>query len=655
MVKVGVDTGGTFTDFVFVENGRWNILKVLSTPDDPSRAVLKGLKKIEGRKDITHGSTVATNAVLEGKGAKTAFITNKGFEDIIYIGRQERKKLYDLFYRRPQPLVPENLRIGIDCRVNSRGEILKSPDEKQLKQVVSYLKEQNVESVAVVFLFSFLNPEHEKIVKETLEKEGFYVSASYQIVPEFREYERASTTVVNSYVMPKMDRYIKNIQENLKEGEKFRIIQSNGGVISPDTARKEPVRTVLSGPAGGVVGAYAVGKIIGKTKLITFDMGGTSTDVSLINGKLPFSTEATIRQMPVKVPVIDIHTVGAGGGSIAYLDSGGSLNVGPESAGADPGPVCYGKGERLTVTDANLFAGRLVPEYFLGGNMELDINRLETFFTLYSQDWKIPPEKLAEGILQIANIKMERAIRVISIEKGYNPAEFSLFTFGGAGGLHAAFLARNLSIPEVIVSVNPGIFSAFGMLMADVVKDYSLTVMTLASDKEMEHIERSFRVLEEKAVSDMMEEGFTEQQIKIERFADLRYRGQSFEIIVPFSRNMKEEFHRLHEKIYGYSRPDRDVEVVNIRLRATGEREKPVIGRIKEGDKKPPTEALAGEKDVLFDGKRYKTKIYRREKLLAGNVVDGPAVIVEYSSTTVIPPFATAYVDEYGNIRIKTG
>ncbi|NPA58681.1 MAG: hydantoinase/oxoprolinase family protein, partial [Aquificae bacterium] len=494
MVKVGVDTGGTFTDFIYLKDGRWEVFKVLSTPSDPSKAVLQGLSRIEGNKDITHGSTVATNSVLEGKGAKTAFITNKGFEDIIYIGRQERRRLYDLFYRRPEPLVPEELRFGLDCRIDSSGNIIKDIDGKELEKLVEQLKEKKVEAVAVVFLFSFLNPVHEEKVRKRLEEEGFYPSASYLIVPEFREYERASTTVINSYVMPKMDRYIKNIQENLSEKDRFRIIQSNGGVISPETARKEPVRTILSGPAGGVVGAFHAGKTIGRENLITFDMGGTSTDVSLIDGRIPFSTEGEIRQLPVKVPVIDIHTVGAGGGSIAYIDAGGSLNVGPESAGADPGPVCYGKGERLTVTDANLFAGRLVSEFFLGGSMELDVGRLNTFFELYSHQWNIKPERLAEGILEVANVKMEKALRSISVEKGHNPREFSLFTYGGAGGLHAVFLARSLSIPEVIIPPNPGTFSAFGMLLADVVRDYSLTVMADADEKNKARIEESFKV-----------------------------------------------------------------------------------------------------------------------------------------------------------------
>lgn len=652
MVIIGVDTGGTFTDFIYKKDGKWQIYKLLSTPENPAIAVLNGIKDIAGDKPktITHGSTVATNAVLERKGAKTAFITNFGFEDIIYIGRQERKKLYDLHYRRTSPLVDKKYRLGIKCRVNKNGEIVENIDEKEIDEIISFLKKENVESVAVSFLFSFLNPEHENFLKKRLK--DFYVSVSHEIVPEFREYERSSTTVINAYVMPKMDRYISYLQNRLKPEDKFRIIQSNGGIVSPETVKREPVRTVLSGPAGGVIGAYNVGKKIGKTKLITFDMGGTSTDVSLIDESIPFSTESSISDFPIKIPVIDVHTVGAGGGSIAYLDKGGSLNVGPESAGADPGPVCYGKGENLTVTDANLYLGRLQPEYFLGGNMKLDIDRTKRYFKIYSEKWKIPEEKLAEGILKIANTKMERAIRKISIEKGHNPKEYSLFSFGGAGGLHAVFLASILGIPEVIIPRNPGIFSAFGMLLSDVIKDYSLTVMLPARLEELSHLEKLFLSLEKKAISDIKDEGIPENKIKLERYLDMRYKGQSYELTVPFSKDFIHAFHKLHERTYGY-KINRDVEIVNLRLRGIGELEKIDIEKISEGSSKISKDAILSEKQIIFEGKKYKTKIIDRDKLVANNKVEAPAIIVEYSSTTVIPPFAKGYIDEYGNIRIE--
>ncbi|WP_029522568.1 hydantoinase/oxoprolinase family protein [Persephonella sp. KM09-Lau-8] len=655
MIIIGVDTGGTFTDFIYKKDGKWHIYKTLSTPENPAIAVLKGIKHIgqNNKKDITHGSTVATNAVLERKGAKTAFITNKGFEDIIYIGRQNRKELYNLFYRRPEPLVEQKHCYGINCRVNSKGEIIQEIDENEINQIIQKLKQENIQSVAVSFLFSFLNPEHEKILKEKLIQNGLYVTVSHELIPEFREYERSSTVVINSYVMPKMNYYISYIQENLLPEDQFRIIQSNGGVIAPEVAKKEPVRTVLSGPAGGVVGAYHIGQIIGQTRLITFDMGGTSTDVALIDGQIPFSTESTISDFPIKVPVIDIHTVGAGGGSIAYLDEGGALNVGPESAGADPGPICYGKGEKITVTDANLITGRLLPDYFLGGKMKLDYERTYRYFEKYAQEWDIPVEKLAEGVLTIANTKMENAIRKISIERGHNPKDFALFVYGGAGGLHAAFLAKSIGIPKVIIPKNPGIFSAFGMLLSDIVKDYSLTVLLDARENSFNHLNQLFETLKEKAITDLKQEGIDQQNIKIQKILDMRYKGQSFEIFVPFSEKFIEDFHNIYEKNYGYKMPDKPVQIVNIRLRATGYKEKPEIEKIIEGTEQIPQEAIIDHRPVIFDGKEYKTAILNRDKLLANNEINSPAIIVEYSSTTVVPPFAKAIIDLYGNIIIE--
>ncbi|NPA53105.1 MAG: hydantoinase/oxoprolinase family protein, partial [Aquificae bacterium] len=521
MLIVGVDTGGTFTDFIFYKNGKWEVLKIPSTPENPAKAVLEGLKQIgEDKKYIVHGTTVATNTLLERKGAKTAFITNKNFEDIVYIGRQNRKELYNLFYKRKKPLVSENLRIGIKGRINSKGEILEDISLEELKNTVKFLKEENVEAVAVSFLFSFLNNEHEKIVEEFLKKEGFLVSSSFRIVPEFREYERASTVIINAYIMPKVKGYISYLEEKIDKTDIFRIMQSNGGSLSPKAVKEEPVRTILSGPAGGVVGAYEIGKKAGFSKLITFDMGGTSTDVSLINNNIPFSTETEISDLPIKVPIIDIHTVGAGGGSIAYIDEGGALNVGPESAGADPGPVCYGKGENITVTDANLFLGRLIPEFFLGGHMKLDIERTSFFIKKLAKKINISPIELAEGIITVANIKMEKAIKVISIEKGYNPSDFSLFSFGGAGGLHAVSLAKDLKIPKVIIPNNPGILSAMGMLMADIIKDYSTTVMLSEKEAKFETLKKLFSILESKAFEELKKEGAKE--IIFEKYVDIR-------------------------------------------------------------------------------------------------------------------------------------
>ncbi|ACO04749.1 MAG TPA: hydantoinase/oxoprolinase family protein [Persephonella sp.] len=654
MVVIGVDTGGTFTDIVYKEGDRWGIYKLLSTPSNPAEAVLEGIEKVAGGKKryIIHGSTVATNAILERKGSKTAFVTNKGFEDIIFIGRQNRKELYNLHYRRKESIVPEDLRFGIDCRVNSKGEIVKDISEEEIDELIKKLKESSVQSVAVCFLFSFLNPEHEKTLKEKL-SDHFYVSISSQILPEFREYERSSTVVLNSYVMPVMDRYISHLEENISEDDRLLIMQSNGGSISPKKAKEESVRTILSGPAGGVVGAFQLGKMAGYEKIITFDMGGTSTDVSLLDGSIPFTTDYEITDLPVKVPVIDIHTVGAGGGSIAYIDEGGSLNVGPESAGADPGPVCYGKGERITVTDANLFLNRLIPEMFLGGNMRIYPERVEDLMKKLSSETGLDPYETAEGILTVANIKMEDAIRKISIERGYDPKEFSLFSFGGAGGLHASFLARSLGIPEVIIPVNPGVLSAFGMLMSDVIKDYSLTVMSIYSESIIPHLEEVIKTLKEKAFKDLMEEGFDSKDIITESLLDMRYKGQSYELIVPYGDSIDKRFHETHRKYYGYSREDTDIEIVNVRLRAYGITEKPSLKKIEKGDKRIDREAILGYRDVYFNGKYIRTAVIQREKLKAGNIIDTPSIIVEYSSTVVIPEFASGYVDDFGNIILS--
>ena len=448
-----------------------------------------------------------------------------------------------------------------------------------------------------------------------------------------------------------MKGYIEYLVKNLRSGDTLRVMQSNGGVISPETAAKEPVRTVLSGPAGGVVGAWKIGKLSGFEKLITFDMGGTSTDVSLIDGRPELSVESKIAGLPIKVPVIEIHTVGAGGGSIARVDRGGALQVGPESAGADPGPICYGKGEKITVTDANLFLGRLDSEHFLGGKMELHPERLKPYFEEMAKKLGITPIELAEGILEVANAKMAKALRVISVERGYDPEEFTLFSFGGAGGMHAAYLAKELSIPQVLIPKNPGILSALGMVLSDVVKDYSKTVMLKEEEATTETLEGHFRELEERAKREMEREGF-EGELLLERQLDLRYKGQSFELTVPYSKEFREAFERAHERLYGY-RHSRDLEVVNVRLRAVGVTEKPSFEPIKECGEGFPEGALLKCKKVYFEGEWVETPVLDRERLLPGHQFHGPAVVVEYSSTTVVPPFAKVKVDPFGNLLLE--
>ncbi len=655
MLVIGVDTGGTFTDFVFRDGDRWGVYKCLSSPDNPARAVLEGLRRIAGKrqKRVVHGSTVATNAILERKGARTALVTNAGFEDLIEIGRQNRERLYDLAYRREPHLVPAGLRFGVRGRILHTGEVLEPLDMEDARSVIRKMASLGVESVAVSFLFSFVNPSHERQIRALFEDPGPAVSLSHEILAEFREFERTSTTVINAYVSPRMQKYIGHLLDRLEQGDSLSIMQSNGGSISAETAMKESVRTILSGPAGGAVGAFETGRMAGHSRLIGFDMGGTSTDVSLMDGALSLTMESTISGYPIKVPMIDIHTVGAGGGSIAGIDPGGSLTVGPESAGADPGPICYGKGDRITVTDANLYLGRLIPDRFLGGGMTLRPERLDAPFSRMAEAAGLSPVELAEGILSVANTAMEKAIRVISVERGYDPREFTLFCFGGAGGMHGAFLARLLDIPRVLVPGNPGILSAMGMLMADIIKDYSLTVMKTGTGTTPGDLGALFGDLEAAGTRDLAAEGISREYLSLERYLDMRYQGQSYEIIVPFDGDYVEAFHRLHEKTYGYRNNEKKVEIVNIRLRARGIPEKPRFPRTEKGSPVPPDGAFIGERDVIFDRARIRTRIFDRAMLRPGNRISGPAIAVEYSSTIVIPPFASAEIDEYGNILME--
>ena len=656
MMNVGVDTGGTFTDFIYWDGRQWVVFKLPSTPDNPAEAVLGGLQQIpvSGSRQIAHGSTVATNTLLEQRGARTALITNAGFEDLIEIGRQNRSRLYDLAYRKQPHLVPAPLRFGVRGRVVCSGGVEEDLVIEEVREIRTALKSTGVESVAVCLLFSFLNPLHELSLGAELEGLGVPVSLSHQILCEFREFERTSTTVVNAYVAPRMRRYLSSLSAELAEGDRLRVLQSNGGSISAETARDEPVRTIFSGPAGGAVAAFKMGRMAGHEKLITFDMGGTSTDVSLMDGRLSLSLESRIAGYPVKVPMLDIHTVGAGGGSLAAIDPGGSLKVGPLSAGAEPGPICYGRGgDKITVTDANLYLGRLIPEHFLGGRLPLHPERLVEPFGVMARTLGCSPEELARGVLSVADATMERAIRVISVERGHDPGEFTLLSFGGAGGMHAVSLARSLTIPRVLVPRHPGALSALGMLLADILKDYSQTVMQTGTEAA-EDLSGLFLPLEERAVAELETEGVPPARMVLERYLDMRYRGQSFEIIVPFGDDHVERFHRLHEKTYGYRNVGKEVEIVTVRLRARGvapEWRFPKAGFVSE---RPPAEALLGEGKTVFDSRPRTTRIVDREKLFCGNRIEGPAVVVEYSSTTVLPPGVEASVDEYLNLVIET-
>ncbi|HZS56541.1 MAG TPA: hydantoinase/oxoprolinase family protein [Bryobacteraceae bacterium] len=649
-MRIAIDTGGTFTDCVFVSEGSLRVLKVVSTPADPSQAVLDGIGRIAsgGEAEIRHGTTVGTNALLERKGARVAFVTTAGFEDTIAIGRQARPKLYDLFFTKEPPLAPDHMRFGVAERVGSDGKVLQAPTVAELQRLLGDVAAARPEAIAVSLLFAFANPANERVVLEKLRDIGVPVSPSHEILPEFREYERGSTVLINAYLAPTMQRYLQKLDSALESnGSRLHVMQSSGGIIPAKTAAHEAVRTILSGPAGGVVGALTVAKAAGFERILTFDMGGTSTDVALVNAAtgLRTSTEFQIMEMPVAVPMLDIHTVGAGGGSLARFDRGGALKVGPESAGADPGPICYGSGEQPTVTDANLLAGRLDADSFLGGVMKLDEGRSQEF-TERAKGKLATLATFAEGIIQLADVHMERALRKISVEQGHDPRDFTLVSFGGAGPLHACALARALKIRTVLVPNMPGALSAYGILVSDVIRDYSRTLMLKPADGS---IGPHFEALEEQGRREMSAEGLTAVAV---RSLDLRYAGQGYELSIPWSDSFVADFHRTHEQRYGYADPRRQVEVVNARVRMIA-RTQPIEFTRRELIPGNGGQAVIKEKQIYYAGEWVRGVVYDREKLHPGDRFAGPAVVVEYSATTFLPPGCSASVDAYSNLIIE--
>ena len=649
---VGIDTGGTFTDFVVLDGQELRVHKEPSTPDNPARAVLAGLRKIVGdaTPDIVHGSTVATNALLERRGAKTALVTTRGFADVLEIGRQTRREIYDLDVQKAPPLVPAERRLEVSERIGPHGEVLEPLAQADVDALPAALGD--VESVAVCLLHSYANADHERVLRAALSRLDVFVTASHEVLPEFREYERCSTTVVNAYVGPVMARYLAHLAGEMPSGQ-VRIMQSNGGIISLDAARKFAVQTVLSGPAGGAVGGFEIGRRAGYDNVITFDMGGTSTDVCLCAGVLSRTADAIIGEVPIRVPVIDIHTVGAGGGSIAYKDPGGSLRVGPRSAGAEPGPICYARGgTEPTVTDANLFLGRLSPQHFLGGQQELPESPVRDAMEAFAAAMNLSATEVAEGITQVANATMERAIRVISLERGHDPRDFTLVCFGGAGAMHAADLARGLSIPRVLVPKAAGILSALGMLLADFIRDYSQTLLVPTGEITPSRLEEAFAALEARANGEYAAEGLASEELTMERTLDMRYMGQGYELSVPAVDEIASAFHALHEQRYGYADAERPTEVVNIRLRAVGRTEKPQLP-VHPIEGSDPAAALLGDWTMVFDGEQTHAKLFDRARLRPGNVFAGPALVVEYSTTTVVPPDFRCRVDERDNLILE--
>ena len=659
---VGVDIGGTFTDLVLSVDGRLQIQKLLSTPQDPAQAMLAGLAAMSPQglsaiKRVSHGSTIATNAILERKGARAALITTKGFRDILAIGRQNRPVLYALQPQRPRPLIPRQWCYEVPERLDHTGAVLTPLDMPALDAVLDGIAGQGIESVAVCFLYSYLNPAHEQAVRARILERGllreWQIALSCEVLPEFREYERTSTVALDAYVRPVVSCYLKHLEEMLPVTSLLRLMKSDGGMISARRARRQAVQTVLSGPAAGVVGAFHLARMAGFEKVITLDMGGTSTDVSLCPGQTVRRAESEIDGLPLRVRMLDIETIGAGGGSIAQLDAGGALRVGPESAGADPGPIVYGRGGRqVTVSDANAVLGRLDPEHFLGGTMPLYLEPAQAALTSLAEAMGLSVETTALGVIDVANVNIDRALRRVTIARGHDPRDFTLVAFGGAGPLHACDVAVGLEIPRVLIPRHPGVLCALGLLVADVVLDYSRAVLQPVTAETPAQLRVQLEKMIARARADLLREGVAEEAMVFDGLLDVRYQGQSYELAIPFVEDILAGFHGAHAQSYGHAMPERTVEVVNLRLQATGLVEKPAFVPepiVENGG----ADALWGYKSAFVDDRWCEIALYERARLQPGTTFAGPALVFQLDSTVFIAAGWSARVDAYHNIVLE--
>jgi N-methylhydantoinase A len=686
--RLGVDVGGTFTDLALWDaaTGRLAVLKIPSVPGDPAAGILEGLRAIGAREGVppealgfvAHGTTVATNALLERRGARTALVTTRGFRDLLEIARQKRPDLYDLQADKPLPLVPRHLRWEVPERLLADGTVLEKlrPDEVAaaldgLAAAGADGEGRGVEALAVCFLYSFLDPTHERQVAAQVRERAphWYVSLSSDVSPEFREYERLSTTVLNAYLGPLISRYVRRFDDEVRRlGVPVApyINQSNGGIISVAAATSHPVRTLLSGPSAGVMGAAWVGRQAGVASLITFDMGGTSTDVARVERGQPVVTgERAVAGYPVRIPSLEIESVGAGGGSIARVDSAGALKVGPESAGAHPGPACYGRGgTRPTVTDANVVLGRLSGTHLLDGGMKLVPELAARAIEGLAAELGLAPLDAARGIVSVVQANMLAAMRVVSVRKGYDPRAYTMLAFGGAGPLHAAALARDLGLGRVLVPPAPGILCALGLLVEPLRVDLVRTRVQLLPSLGRDEIERGFEPMEAEARAWLERESVPPSRRRLHRAFDMRYLGQNFELTVAAPTDpgtdplgaLRRAFLAEHERVYGYAAEDEVVQVVAFRLTALGEPEPLAHPQLGRASRPEPDDARAGEREVYFEETRgfAPTPIYRRERLLAGHRLTGPAIVEQMDSTTVILPGQSALVDERANILIGT-
>jgi N-methylhydantoinase A len=681
-MRLGIDVGGTFTDIVLIDDQSGAIFytKTLTTPNDLAQGVLTGIGKILGIAEagmdqveyIVHGTTIGTNALIERKGGRVGLITTAGFRDVLEIGRIERPDggLYDMSVDLPEPLVPRYMRLEVDERIGADGEIVRPLDENSVRSTVKSLQGFEVEAIAVCLLFSFRNPAHEQRIARICEEllPGVPVTISSEVAPEFREFERTSTTVINAYLLPVTRRYLDVLEERLMKDyghARLRIMQASGGSMTAEVAKSHAVHMVNSGPAGGALATALFSGLAGIGGVIGVDMGGTSFDICLIIDGVPrIKAEGEFEGFPVKIPLMDVEGIGAGGGSIAWVDAGGALNVGPESAGADPGPACYGSGGTLpTVTDANLILGRLNPDYFLGGEMVLDLKTArEAVRQGIAKPMELSVEEAAAGIIRVVNANMVRGISVNSTQKGYDVREFSLLAFGGAGPLHAIELADDMGIDQVIIPPFCSVFSAFGAVTSDVRHDYVQTVALSQAEANAPTLQAIFEQLEARARQRLAEEKIADAQVQLQRAADLRYEGQSYELTIPIPTDgtlgqedvekVIEDFHEWHDRLYAYSEPGESVEFINVRL--TGIGNVPEVQLSQRSTKNRSKPKPKSERPVYFLGHGFlPSKVYERRDLANGQTWQGPCLVEETTSTTVIPPGWTSTVDAYGNLIIR--
>ncbi len=689
--RLGVDIGGTFTDLVMMDEatGELRLVKMASTPKDPSVGFMSTVERALRESEVSssevsysvHGTTVATNTIIEGKGAKAALVATDGFRDVLEIARQIRPKLYDIFCDKPRPLIVRNLCFGVPERLNYTGQVIDALDEDAVREVARKIKAEGVESVAVCLLHSYVNPVHEKRVREIIQEEipAVFLSISSGLCPEMREYYRASTTAINAVVIPIVSRYVGELEARLSDigiTVGLHLMTSAGGIMSSDLAKREPVHLIESGPAAGVIATSYLGGLIGMRNVISFDMGGTTAKLGLVENGAPkispyfevgssAAAESNASGYPVRTPVVDLVEIGAGGGSIAWVDPGGALRVGPQSGGADPGPACYGKGqEDACITDANLLLGRLNADYFIGGEQELYPDLAEAAVERLADKLGLSVLEVANGIVEIANANMIGAVRKISVQRGFDPREFVLVAFGGAGPMHANALARELQIPRLLIPMSPGVTSALGLLVSDLKHDYVQAYHQNMKSLDFKYVNDCFSELESKARQVLASENVAAEDVSFLHHMDMRYIGQGYELKIGIpNRELKSgdvetinaSFYKEHERAYGYAAESEPTEVVVLRLTAIGKIKRPKLRQLEKGNKNAAGEAIKNERPVFFAevGKTVPCKVYDRYQLKWGNRIWGPAILEEVDSTVVIHPNYRAEIDVYGNVLIQ--